>query len=296
MSDARPAPTTTPEQPAPRAALSPAADPLATLPWFSRLAFRVISRCQAGPLYRVLNLWQQFVLEPLIWVLLLRRRLRVHGLERLAGVPGDAPILVLANHRSFFDLFIVGWVLLNRTGSRRRIVFPVRANFFYEHPLGVAINLLLAGGAMFPPFFRSEKQRGFNDHALEILQQRLRTPGDLVGFHPEGTRNQGPDPYTLLPAKPGAGVLALKARPEVTVVPVFIHGLSNHLFSEMWKNLRGQHPIHLVFGSPPDLSAWPEETRLSHHKKCADALLAGIGALGQEEKALRAAAAARAAD
>ena len=284
----------------PAAALAPAvpradpgAGPLATLPWFSRFAFRVIDGCQQGPAYWLLNQWQRFVLEPLIWVLLLRRRLRVHGLERIASVPGDAPILVLANHRSFFDLFIVGWILLNRTGSRRRIVFPVRANFFYEHPLGLLVNLVAAGGAMFPPFFRSEKQRGFNDWALALLQERLRTPGNLVGFHPEGTRGKDPDPYALLPAKPGAGVLALKSRPAVTVLPAFVHGLSNRLFSEMWKNLRGREPIWVVFGAPPDLSAWPAETRLTHHKKCADALLAGIGALGEEEKALRAESALR---
>ena len=271
-------------------------DPLSTLTWFSRFAFRVVDGCQRGPAYWVFSRWQRFVLEPLIWLLLLRRRLRLHGLERIAGVPGDAPVLALANHRSFFDLFVVGWVLLNRTGARRRIVFPVRANFFYENPLGLFINLLLSGGAMFPPFFRSEKQRGFNDWALALLQERLRTPGNLVGFHPEGTRSQDPDPYTLLPAKPGAGVLALKSRPGVTVVPAFVHGLSNRLFSEMWKNLLGRDPIYVVFGAPADLSAWPAETRLKHHKRCADALLAGIAALGQEERALRAAAEERPAD
>ena len=37
-------------------------------------------------------------------------------------------------------------------------------------------------------------------------------------------------------------------------------------------------------GAPVDLSAFPAETRLSHHKKCADLFNERITALGQEEK------------
>jgi hypothetical protein len=42
-----------------------------------------------------------------------------------------------------------------------------------------------------------------------------------------------------------------------------------------------------VYGEPVDLSGWPAETRLSHHKKCADSFNERIAALGEEEKKLR---------
>ena len=264
-------------------------DPIKSLPWFSRFAFRAVALCQRPWVVAVLQQFQRFVLEPFIFVFLISRRLQIRGAERLANIPPGAPLLVLANHRSFFDLFIVGWTLLNRCGLRRRISFPVRANFFYENPLGLLINLALSGGAMFPPFFRSKTLHGFNEYALGLIVERLREQGTLVGFHPEGTRNKGADPYTLLPAQVGAGLLALKTRPEAVIIPAFVNGLSNSFAKELWNNLRGREPVVVVFGAPPDLSHWPAETRLSHHKRCSDELLAGIGKLGEEEKAHRAA-------
>jgi 1-acyl-sn-glycerol-3-phosphate acyltransferase len=271
-------------------AQAPEGDPVGSLPAFSRFAFRTIALCQRPWVWGVLRFWQQYVLEPIILVFFISRRLRIHGAERLASIPKGAPLLVLANHRSFFDLFIIGWVLMNRCGLRRRIVFPVRANFFYENPLGLLINVLMSGGAMFPPFFRNKALGGFNEHALGLLVARLHEQGTLVGFHPEGTRNKSDDPYTLLPAQLGAGLLALKTRPDSVVIPAFVNGLSNSVGREFWNNVRGRQPVLVVFGAPPDLSRWPQETRLSHHKKCSDELLAGIGKLGEEERALRAAA------
>jgi 1-acyl-sn-glycerol-3-phosphate acyltransferase len=264
-------------------------DPLGSLRTFNRFAFKVVAFCQRRSVNAVLAIWQRFFLEPFILVFLISRRLQVHGLERLAAIPKGAPLLVLANHRSFFDLFIVGWTVLNRAGMRRRICFPVRANFFYENPLGLLINVVLSGGAMFPPFFRSKERHGVNEYALGLLVERLKEQGTLVGFHPEGTRSKDPDPYKLLPAQVGAGLLALKTRPQSVVVPAFVNGLSNSIGRELLNNLLGREPVLVVFGTPPDLSQWPEETRLVHHKKCSDELLAGIGKLGEEERALRAA-------
>ena len=268
---------------------APEGDPSRSLPFFSRFAFRTLALCQRPRVWSVLRIWQIWVLEPMIFTFFISRRLRIHGAERLAGIPEGAPLLVLANHRSFFDLFIIGWTLMNRCGLRRRIVFPVRANFFYENPLGLLINVLMSGGAMFPPFFRNKVQSGFNEHALGLLVARLHEQGTLVGFHPEGTRNKTADPYTLLPAQVGAGLLALKTRPESVIIPAFVNGLSNSIGTELWNNLRRREPVLVVFGAPPDLTHWPQETRLTHHKKCSDELLAGIGKLGEEEKALRAA-------
>lgn len=253
----------------------------AQLSRLERIAFRVMRFLNASP---TAWLWQRWVVTPIVGSLV-RRRLRVHGLERLQGIPDDAPILLVANHRTFFDLFILGWILLTHPRLARRVSFPVRSNFFYESVLGLVIGALFTGGSMFPPFFRSAEKKALNRLSLEILLTRLRTPGEMVGFHPEGTRNKTDDPYKLLPAQPGAGELALKARP--VVIPAFILGMTNSLWTEMKAGLRGEPKVIAVFGAPIDVPAVEGETRLSHHKRFADAIAERIKELGAEERAIR---------
>ena len=271
-----------PASPAPPAL--PAPPPFEVLGRFERLAFRLMRWLNQGAGAVLGTPWQRLFIEPFVR-LFISRRLHVHGLERLAAIAPDAPLLLVANHRTFFDLFVVGGELQRAPGMRRRCSFPVRANFFYESPLGLLICMVLSGGSMFPPFFRSPEKMPFNKFGLALLIEKLRQPGTLVGFHPEGKRNKEPDPYQLLRAQPGAGELALEARP--VVVPAFVTGLSNGFWSELNANLRRERPIVVVFGAPVDLSSFPAETRLSHHKRCADALLERIRLLGEEERALR---------
>jgi 1-acyl-sn-glycerol-3-phosphate acyltransferase len=261
--------------------------PATALTPMERFAFRAVSWANRGGGAALSRFWQRRVLIP-AFRLFVSRRLDVHGLDRLRDIPEDASILLVANHRSFFDLFILGWILTSSPGLRRNVSFPVRANFFYENPLGLLICLLLSGGSMFPPFFRAPSKRAFNAQSLGILVDKLRAKGSLVGFHPEGTRNKGPDPYDLLPAQPGAGELALKARPYV--VPAFINGLSNSVIAELLGNVRAAPRVTAVFGAPVELPAQAGETRLSQHKRFADMLLEQIRELGAEERSLRATA------
>ena len=254
------------------------------LTWFERLAFRVMRFLNVS---RIGRLWQRAMVTPFVG-LVTSRRLRIHGLERLDGVPPDAPILLVANHRTFFDLFILGRILVTHPRLSRRLSFPVRSNFFYENPLGLLIAVVMTGGSMFPPFFRSADKKGMNRHSLDILIEKLRTPGQMVGFHPEGTRNKTSDPYSMLPAQPGAGELAIKARP--IVIPAFILGMTNSLWAEIAANLRRERPVIAVFGKPMELPQTVGETRLSHHKRFADQMNQIIAGLGEEERALRNAA------
>ena len=258
--------------------------PLEVLGPFERLAFRVMRWANVGGGARLGLFWQRNILGPL-FKLLIYRRLVVRGLERLDRVPRDASVLLVANHRTFFDLFILGWILVSTWRRRWRPSFPVRANFFYENPVGLFICLLLSGGSMFPPFFRKPRSKAFNRYSLAIVLAKLRAPGNLIGFHPEGTRNKTGNPYQLLPAQPGAGEVALKARP--VVVPAFINGLSNEITQEVMANFRRRDPVIAVFGEPIDLSPFPAETRLAHHKRCSDLFCARIYALMEEEKQVR---------
>ncbi|HUJ25961.1 MAG TPA: lysophospholipid acyltransferase family protein [Myxococcales bacterium] len=254
-------------------------DALATLSRFERFAFRTMRWLQTWP---PATFWQRFVLIPFV-ALFVSRRLTTLGLERVPRTP-DARILLVANHRTFFDLFVLGFSLWRRAGLKQRLNFPVRANFFYENPAGLLICMFLSGGTMFPPFFRSAEKKSFNKLSLGVLIDLLRQPGQLVGFHPEGKRNKSDDPYTLLPAQPGAGELALKARP--VVVPAFITGMSN----SVWKELFSSRRVIAIFGEPIELPEIEGETRLAHHKRLADSFNERILALADEERAARAAA------
>ena len=188
----------------------------------------------------------------LLW-LGLCRRIRLHGGEELAGVPRDASLVFVVNHRSFFDLFGLVFVL-RRIGLRQRLLFPVRSEFFYDHPLGPLLNLLVSGMSMFPPVFRSGRKRALNERSLERCIAELARPGTAIGFHPEGTRGRGPDPFALLPPRPGIGRIVLGA-PGARVVPVFVLGLGNSLLAELWRNWRSpsRHPVHVSFGHDVEL-------------------------------------------
>lgn len=262
----------------------PEPDPFSTLTWFERFAFRAMRFFNQGGGSGFAWFCQRFLITPLVGRFV-KNRLTVHGREHLDALPRDAPVLLVANHRTFFDLFILGWVFMSDSRLRRRVSFPVRSNFFYEHALGLFLGVFATGGSMFPPFFRSAGKKAMNRVSLEILLEKLRTPGQMIGFHPEGTRNKTDDPYTLLPAQPGAGELALKARP--LVVPAFILGMSNSFWAELKANFRRERAVTALFGPPIALPETTGETRLSHHKKCADLLNREIAALGERVRALR---------
>jgi 1-acyl-sn-glycerol-3-phosphate acyltransferase len=248
---------------------------------FERFAFRTMRWLNS---WRPAFLWQRYVLIPFV-ALFVSRRLEVRGLDRVPRDP-QARILLVANHRTFFDLFVLGFILWQRAGLKQRLNFPVRANFFYEGPLGLLTCMSMSGGSMFPPFFRATEKKVFNKYSLGVLIDMLKKPGQLIGFHPEGTRSKTDDPYTLLPAQPGAGELAIKAQP--VVVPAFITGLSNSVWKELRAGLFGGRTVVAVFGEPIALPEVPAETRLTHHKRCADMFTERIAALAEEEKPLRA--------
>src|SRR5207248_2021346 len=90
------------------------------------------------------------------------KMVKVLGLERLAGLTPDDGILLVSNHRSFFDLYELMVCLYNNTPLQQPILCPVRGNFFYERPLGILVNLLASGGRMYPPFFRESSKAKFN--------------------------------------------------------------------------------------------------------------------------------------
>jgi 1-acyl-sn-glycerol-3-phosphate acyltransferase len=210
--------------------------------------------------------------------------LHVEGLEHVRGFGKKDTFLVVANHRSLFDFFVISAIFYWRTGVSRRMLYPTRSQFFYDHPAGTVVNLAMSAGRMFPPIMRDNEKRAFNRYALERCEAELRRPGTIVCIHPEGTRNKGGDPYAFLPAQPGAGRLALAAP---LTIPVFVLGMTNSLgleFVHNWTNPE-PYPIHVRFGAPVDVSdLQAKKGTLRAQKIAADRCMEAIAALAAETR------------
>jgi 1-acyl-sn-glycerol-3-phosphate acyltransferase len=253
------------------------------------LQMRLIRRSlEPGLVDRLLRWGQRSVGQR--WIHIATSRLhRIHHLERVHALGPEQSFILIANHRSFFDLYVVTAALV-RSGLRQRILFPVRANFFYDKPLGFFVNGVMSFFAMYPPVFREVRLAQLNLLGLEEITRLLKAGPTLVGIHPEGQRNKGDDPYTFLPAQSGVGRLVYSAR--VPVIPVFVNGLlPKDLPRQIKSNFDGTGtPIHTVFGAPIDFGSLldePPSPRL--YKKIAERCLEAVGQLGEEEKVFRAA-------
>jgi 1-acyl-sn-glycerol-3-phosphate acyltransferase len=267
----------------------PTPDELAELTTRERVSFELADLLTREPLTPLASRYLATVMGTIIGACG-SRRIDVAGLEHVAPLGPRARLLLLANHRSFFDFFTVLYVLFFQTRLPRRLFFPTRGAFFYDHPAGPVVNLAMSAMRMFPPVLRDARKRAWNDYMLRRTIAELRRPGTIVGLHPEGTRGRGADPYALLPAQPGVGKVALAAD-FADVVPVFVLGMSNELTRELSWNLTEpeHHRISVRFGAPIDLSDLRGlRPKLSVAKRAADRCLAAIGALAAEDRAERA--------
>lgn len=266
----------------------PTVDELAVLSPFERFAFRFCTRMNQGQWKRFWT-WCQRVFGA-GWIHLATYNLmQVYGLEHVEAASHDRPILLVANHRSFFDMYTVSTVLFRRTPWRKQLFFPVRGRFFYQSPLGLFVNLVMGWWSMYPPFFVTgekplPKKRPFDQYSMRLLSELCRNgAGNVIGFHPEGTRNRGADPYAYLPAQPGVGKLIKDAAPQV--IPVFIAGLGNDLSRQVLGNWTGGEKIRIHFGARLDLSEQlAKKDRIRTYKEIADFVMSKIAELGEQDR------------
>jgi 1-acyl-sn-glycerol-3-phosphate acyltransferase len=218
--------------------------------------------------------------------------MNVYGLEHIEDADRTKPILLVANHRSFFDMYTVSTALFRNTKWRKRLFFPVRGRFFYQSFAGLFVNLIMGWWSMYPPFFASgenpiPEKRAFDKYSMRLLAELCRNgAGNVIGFHPEGTRNKSSDPYSYLPAQPGVGKLIKDASPQV--IPVFIAGLGNNLPKQVFGNWTGGEPIRIRFGPRLDLAehlAKPDRVRT--YKEIADFVMSKIAELGEQDRRLK---------
>src|SRR5919107_4767518 len=109
----------------------PTPDEIGALSPFERFAFRLTRRMNTGRWKGFWTLCQHRLGS--LWIhLATYNLLRVHGIEHVERLSHERPLLLVANHRSFFDMYVVSTVLFKRTKWRKRLFFPVRGRFFYD--------------------------------------------------------------------------------------------------------------------------------------------------------------------
>jgi 1-acyl-sn-glycerol-3-phosphate acyltransferase len=147
---------------------------------------------------RLVLLIVRIVFTTFAWIYLRLQRL---GREH---IPAEGPVILAANHRSFFDPFVVG------TMTRRPIYYVAKKELFgYSRVLSWVLNALGA----FPV------DRGASDQETIETSRQILNRGDILLMFPEGTRTR---PGALGKPKRGVGRLALES--GAPVVPIAIIG------------------------------------------------------------------------
>jgi len=252
-----------------------------------KLQIRVIRRSfEPGAVDQTLR-WCQRTLGA-TWIDLCTKNLRhVYGKERLPALDPKKSYVCVSNHRSFFDLYLVT-TLLVLDGMPHRMLFPVRSNFFYDRPLGFAVNGAMSFFAMYPPIFRERARAPLNLAGIDEVAWLARRGGAFIGMHPEGTRNKDGSPYEFLPAQSGVGRIIRQA--DVEVIPVFVNGLVNDLVEQVTSNAKKKGvPIAVVFGKPVDFGGLLQENPSPRlYKRIAERSIDAIRELAMEEREIRA--------
>jgi 1-acyl-sn-glycerol-3-phosphate acyltransferase len=149
--------------------------------------------------------------------------------------PGQGAVIV-CNHRSSIDPFF-----LQLTAGRT--IHWMVAREYCEHP---AFGWYLRLAEVIPV------NRGGLDAAATRAAIRLAASGQWVGMFPEGRINTT-DQF-MLPGRPGAVLVALKAR--APILPCYIAG--SPYGGKAWSPLFMRAKVTVQFGEPIDLSAYYE--------------------------------------
>jgi 1-acyl-sn-glycerol-3-phosphate acyltransferase len=252
-----------------------------------RFGFKLVRKMNTGKWKRFWTFCQRHIGS--LWIYLATNNLmNVFGIDNFERTNPGRPVVLVANHRSFFDMYTVSSVLFRRTNRPITLFFPVRGKFFYDNPVGWLVNLIMGWWAMYPPFFREQgeaEKRAFDKFSVRELIRLCSTgSGHVIGFHPEGKRNFGSDPYQFLPAQPGIGKVLFDSNAQV--VPVFIAGLGNKLGRQVLGNWTGGEKVRIWFGEPTDLTEFlNKRDSVRTHKEIADRLMSKIAELGEKDRA-----------
>jgi len=165
--------------------------------------------------------------------------LRVQGLENLP----ETPCVVVANHASYLDSYVLAAVLPGRFG------YVAKRELADNWVLKILLQRL---GTVFVERF--DVQRSADEGKQIALAVQA---GKSLVFFPEGGFNRSPG---LLPFRMGAFVAAAQA--GVPVVPVIIRGTRSMLRPDSWFPRRGSLRVIMAEPIMPDGTDWTAAVRL----------------------------------
>lgn len=160
--------------------------------------------------------------------------LKIVGKE---NVPKSGPALIVSNHLSMVDPFVVGF------GADRLVSFMGKEELFRTPIVGFLVRKL---GSF--PVDRSRRDPASMRIALTILKD-----GDLLGMFPEGTRSTTGEMQELR-----AGAARLASRTHAPIVPVAVINTDRAL--PPGKFIRPAR-ISVVFGKPFELTELSEKPK-----------------------------------
>jgi len=163
--------------------------------------------------------------------------------QGLGNIPGQGPVIIAANHISYFDPLCLG-VCIDAAG--RQVRFLAKSELYRNPLLGAVLR-----GAGQIPVYRDTRDAG---QALVEAVAAMRD-GAAVAIYPEGTTTRNPD-YSPMKAK--NGVARLAALTGAPVVPVGQWGA--HLLFARGKLGPFRRGIRVVVraGPPIDLGLAPD--------------------------------------
>jgi glycerol-3-phosphate dehydrogenase (NAD(P)+) len=156
------------------------------------------SRAREKGVNRLVLLIFRLILTPFFLTYLRMKRM---GREH---IPAEGAVILAANHRSFFDPFVIG------TMTWRPVYYVAKKELF---TYGRILSWLLSALGAFPV------DRGARDQETIETTMQILARGEIVLMFPEGTRTR---PGSLGKPKRGVGRMALEA--GAPVVPIAIIG------------------------------------------------------------------------
>ncbi len=188
----------------------------------------------------------------------------LHSIDGLENIPPTGPFVLVANHSSYYDHFVIGAIMLAVRDTptwfltKEQSFQNLLSRIWHEAWYSIPVNRERAGSA-----------------TLRQVRSAL-SQGHAVTVYPEGTRGDGPG---LLPFKDGAFRFAIDS--EVPVIPMGIHGAGLVLPRGARRTFPAK--VDVSFGPPlPTSSVGPRPARAAAMSTLArvsiEELLASSGA------------------
>lgn len=201
-----------------------------TQPW--RRPLREVNHEPAGRVFRGLAHFANFVIS----------RVALRNWSGQENIPSSGPVIVIANHISNADPAMLGEYLI---WSGRWVHFLGKSEIWKVPVLG----WLGRACEQIPVYRNTERAVESLVHAREALAK-----GQLVGIYPEGSITKDPDGWPMTGRRGAAQLAILSGAPVVPVVQVGSDQILGGHKLDLRRLLTGRHEVHIVAGSPIDLS------------------------------------------